>query len=69
MKSDKTPYTSFDQLPLALSAEDIAATLNISRGSAYALLHSESFPTIHIGKRMVSPRDQFLAWMNQQIKM
>ena len=66
MKNDKT-YTSFDQLPLTLSAEDIAAVLSISRGSAYALLHSRDFPTLHIGTRMVTPRDQFLTWMNQQL--
>ena len=45
MNTDKKLYTSIDQLPLSLGAEDIAAVLNISRGSAYALLHSRDFPT------------------------
>ncbi len=67
MKKEKNLYTSFDQLPLSLSAEDIAAVLNISRGNAYTLLHREDFPTLRIGKRMISPRNQFLEWMSQQM--
>ena len=67
MKKEKNLYTSFDQLPLSLSAEDIAAVLNISRGNAYTLLHREDFPTLRIGKRLISPRNQFLEWMSQQM--
>ena len=36
---EKITYSSLDQLPLALCAEDVAQALNISRGNAYALLH------------------------------
>ena len=60
-------YTSLDQLPLSLNANDIAEVLNISRGNAYTLLHREDFPTIHIGKRMVVPRARFIQWMKNQL--
>lgn len=60
-------YTSLDQLPLSLNANDIAEVLNISRGNAYCLLHREDFPTIHIGKRMIVPRVRFLEWMKNQL--
>ena len=66
MKGNNT-YTSLDQLPLALCAEDVAQALHISRGNAYNLLHREDFPTIHIGKRMIVPRDRFFEWMDRQI--
>lgn len=69
MKSERAPYTSYDQIPLSLSADDIAAFLNISRGNAYTLLHREDFPTLRIGKRMVSPRNLFLDWVNRQVGM
>ena len=59
-------YTSYDQLPLALRAEDIAAVLGISRANAYTLMHSKGFPTIYIGKRMTVPKDKFLAWIEKQ---
>ena len=66
MKKDRK-YYSLDQLPLSLNADDIAEVLNISRGNAYTLLHREDFPTLRIGKRMIAPRDKFLAWLDQQM--
>ena len=60
-------YTSLDQLPVAVQAEDIAAVLGISRASAYTLMRSKGFPTIFIGKRMVVHRDKFIQWMDEQV--
>jgi len=45
--------TSYDQLPIMLNANAIAQTLGISRAGAYELMHSEGFPTLRIGKRMM----------------
>ena len=59
-------YTSYDQLPLALRAEDVAQVLGISRAGAYALFRAEGFPCIHIGKRMIVQRDAFLRWLDMQ---
>ena len=60
-------YSSYDQLPLTLRANDIAAVLGISRAQTYSLMHQQGFPTIFIGKRMLVPRDKFLAWMDEQL--
>ena len=60
-------FTSIDQLPITLCAEDVAQVLGISRAGAYTLMRSEGFPTIRIGKRMVVPKDKLLAWMEEQI--
>lgn len=62
-----TTYTSYDQLPPSLCANDIAAVLGISRANAYTLMRSKGFPTIFIGKRMIVPRDKFIEWMDLQI--
>lgn len=61
-----TTYTSFEQLPCSLKADDISRYLGISRAGAYTLMHSEGFPLIRIGKRMVAPRDKFLQWVDDQ---
>ena len=60
-------YTSLDQLPLALSAEDVAQVLGISRANAYALMHSKGFPTLKIGKRMTVPKEKLIEWMEKQL--
>lgn len=59
-------FTSFEQLPLALSANQVAQVLGISRANAYTLMHSKGFPTIHIGKRMVVPKNKLIEWMERQ---
>ena len=60
-------YTSLDELPLALSAEDVAQVLGISRANAYALMHSKGFPTLKIGKRMTVPKDKLIEWMEKRL--
>ena len=66
MKDSKNRYESYEQLPLSLNAEDVSEILNISIGKAYNLFHRADFPTIHLGRRMIVPRDRFLAWIDKQ---
>lgn len=40
--------------------------LGISRVNAYNLCHSEGFPTIRIGKRILIPKHRFLGWLEEQ---
>ena len=61
-----TNYTSMEQLPITLSANQVAQVLGISRANAYTLMHSKGFPTIQIGKRMVVPKNNLIEWMEQQ---
>lgn len=57
-------YTNYDQLPLALSAEDVAQVLGISRAQAYNLMRSKGFPTLKIGKRMTVPKNKLIEWID-----
>ena len=59
-------YTTIEQLPITLNAHDVAGALGISRSQAYNLLHTKDFPTIHIGKRLLVPKTQFLRWMEER---
>ena len=63
----QTEVTSFDQLPLALKADQVAAVLGISRAGAYNLMRSEGFPTLFIGKRMIVPKDKLIDWMDEHV--
>lgn len=61
-------YTSVEDLPITLNAQDVAAVLGISRANAYSLMHTRGFPTLQIGKRMVVPKDKLIAWISENSK-
>lgn len=62
-----TTYTNYDLLPLALSADEVAQVLGISRANAYNLMHSKGFPVLKINKRLVVPKEKFLSWIEEQV--
>ncbi len=59
-------YKSYDELPLFLNAELIGKVLGVSSTTAYELIHSEDFPSIRIGSRLVVPKEKFREWVNSQ---
>lgn len=61
-----TSCKDFNDLPLMLTAPQLAAALGISRAGAYALMHSRDFPTLKIGKRIMVPKQQMIAWIDRQ---
>ena len=63
----KERISSYDQLPVALNASQVAAVLGISRAGAYNLMRSEGFPTLYVGKRMIVPKDKLIAWMDARV--
>lgn len=57
-----------EQLPFTLNAQQVADLLGIAKNSAYTLMHSEGFPTLHIGRRLVVPKEKLLQWMDEQLE-
>lgn len=57
-------YNNINELPFTLSVEDISRLLGISRVGAYNLSHSEGFPAVRVGKRILIPRERFLEWLD-----
>ena len=60
-------YKSYDDLPLMLSVPEVAAAMGISRAGAYELVHSEGFPSLTIGSRIVVPKDKLIAWIDEKV--
>ena len=58
-------YRSYEDLPLFLTAKDVAKALGISVSTAYAQMRLKSFPSLHIGRRKTVPRDKFIEWVNE----
>ena len=63
---NKCTYKNYDELPLMLNVVQVAAVLGISRAGAYELVHSEGFPTLKIGSRIVVPKVKFCRWVDAQ---
>lgn len=57
-------YKNYDELPLMLKVVQVAAVLGISRAGAYELVHSEGFPALKIGSRIVVPKDRLREWID-----
>jgi excisionase family DNA binding protein len=63
----ESSYKSYDELPLFLNAETTAKLLGISISGMYELMHEKGFPVLKIGSRLVVPRDNLLAWVEQNV--
>lgn len=66
MKTNKSSYKIYDDLPLMLSVPDVAQVLGISRAGAYELAHSRAFPSMKVGSRIIVPKNKFLLWIEKQ---
>ena len=60
----ESSYKSYDDLPLFLNAETVAKVLGVSPSSGYELMHEPGFSVLHIGNRMVVPKEQFIQWVS-----
>lgn len=62
---EKRVYKSYEDLPLMLTVPDVALVPGVSRAGAYELAHSEEFPVLKGGNRIVIPKDKFLLWVER----
>lgn len=58
-------YKSYDELPLFLNANMVSKVLGISSSSGYELMHTDGFPVLKIGSRLVVPKEKFREWVEQ----
>ena len=56
-------YHAEVDLPIYMSAEQIAAFFGISKTSVYELMHSEGFPKLRVGKRIIVASKDLLDWI------
>ncbi|MBE6678254.1 MAG: helix-turn-helix domain-containing protein [Ruminococcaceae bacterium] len=59
-------YKCYEELPIVLSAKEIAAALCISRSGAYGLLKSEGFPSVRVGNRVMVGKAAFIKWLERE---
>lgn len=52
-----------DRLPLTLTVDEVAHILRISKKSAYELVHSKTFPSFTVGRRILVPKAALQTWL------
>lgn len=62
----ESQFTSYDELPLFLNADQVSKILGISISSAYELMHEANFPSLRIGSRFIVPKEKFCQWVEAQ---
>jgi excisionase family DNA binding protein len=51
-----------------LNVQELASALGISRPKAYELVRQPGFPVIHVGTRILIPKDSLMNWLHAQTK-
>lgn len=51
---------------LGFSIAEVAKLLGVSRPTVYALINNEQLPTIHAGRRVIVPAEQFKHWIESR---
>lgn len=52
---------------LTLTVKEAAALLGVSLPTAYALAHSEGFPSLTVGRKLLVSRDGLCRWIDQKV--
>lgn len=60
-------YKTYEELPIMLSVKEVADVLGISRAGAYELVHTDGFPTLQIGTRIIVPKAKLIEWIDRNI--
>jgi excisionase family DNA binding protein len=67
--NDKTEKVKVVYTPQTMTVMQVAASLQISRSTAYSLVRSNGFPKIMIRKRLLVPCKAFEEWMIDNTKL
>ena len=61
-------FGSIKNKPEMLSANDLLEIFPISRSGIYDLLREPGFPCIHLGRRIIVPRDAMIEWLENRLQ-
>lgn len=64
----KNRIYSESDLPCWLNAKEIATYLGLGLTATYEMIHDKNFPKVVHNRRILIPRDRFLAYLDQRIE-
>ena len=63
----KTTFKSVEEFPMTLQVNQVADAMGLSLAGAYQLIHSDGFPVMRVGRRMLVPKQAFIEWIANNI--
>lgn len=60
---------NFDDMPDIMSVEDLKKLFKIGINKAYEITRYKGFPAIHIGRKIIIPKQQLIQWLENQTIM
>jgi len=55
---------SMEERPFTMTVKDVAQALGLSVSKTYQLVHTDGFPRLVVGSRVIVPRAKFLEWID-----
>lgn len=56
-------YTTYDQLPLVLTVEELAELLHLGKASTYNLIHSGQVRCVKSGNKYIIPKSSVVEYL------
>lgn len=61
--ANNNTITNYDALPLAMTPEDVARVMSMSKNNVYQLMHSTAFPSFKVGRKLYVSKNAFIRWL------
>ena len=61
--SVKNSITNYENLPVAMTPEDFAQVMGMSKNNVYQLMHSAAFPSFKVGRKLYVSKNAFIRWL------
>lgn len=66
----KTITTSWQNLPVMLTAADVAKILGLSKPTTYELFNRADFPSVRVSeRRLIVGKDKLQEWLDKQARV
>lgn len=59
----KSEITNYENLPVAMTPEDVARVMGMSKNNVYQLMHSSAFPSFKVGRKLYVSKNAFIRWL------
>ena len=68
IKNSQPSIVNNDEFAEFLDARNLAKFLGIGNNKAYELLNTKGFPSLKLGKKIMAPKSEVMAWQQRETR-